>query len=89
MDFFNSLTLDLKILVVAIVGCTLLALVSGNANTEKRYLIVLALLAAAGVYRFTRTAGEGPAGLSAAESSATQVVTAPPKHVPLASTSAR
>lgn len=52
MDFFNSLTLDLKLLVVAIAGATLLAFFSGNRKSEKRYMLVLAVLVAAAVYRF-------------------------------------
>ena len=48
MDFFNSLTLDLKMLVVAIAGCALLALFSGNQKAEKRYMLVFAVLAAVG-----------------------------------------
>ena len=86
MDFFNSLTLDLKMLLVAIAGCTLLALFSGNAKAEKRYLLVLVLLAAGGVYRFMHTAGNGPAEASAPASAASVAVTPPPKPVPLEST---
>lgn len=84
MDFFNSLSLDLKMLVVGIAGCALLALFSGNPNTEKRYMVILAVLAAAGIYRFMHVAGhDQPAA------SATQFVTAPDKHTPLVSTSAK
>jgi len=90
MDFFNSLTLDLKMLVVGIAGCALLALFSGNRGAEKRYLVALALLSAVGVYRFTRTVGAEQAEMTAAASSrVSHAVTAQPKHVPLVSTSAK
>lgn len=89
MEFFNSLTLDLKMLVVGMAGCVLLALFTGNQKAEKRYLFVFALLATAGVYRFTHTVGDDQAGMRSAASSAPPVATAAPKHVPLVSTSAR
>lgn len=87
MDFFNSLPLDLKMLAVGIAGCTLLALFSGNRKSEKRYMLVLALLAAGGVYRFTHL----PASESAtAEASAPKhFIKAPDNRTPLVSTSAR
>jgi hypothetical protein len=88
MDFFNSLALDLKMLVVAIAGCALLALFSGNRKSEKRYMVVLALLTAAGVYRFARVQAEDELARNATQSRVPHVVTAPPKHVPLVSTSA-
>jgi hypothetical protein len=88
MEFFNSLTLDLKMLVVAIAGCALLALFSGNQKAEKRYMVVFALLAAVGVYRFTQV-GDDLAPPSAAASSAPLATTAPPAHKPLVSTSAK
>ena len=87
MEFFNSLTLDLKILAVGIIGAALLALLSGNARNEKRYVLVLALLTAGAVYRFNETAGNDQAKTNAAARSAPRVVTPPPKHVPLVSTS--
>ena len=91
MDFFNSLTLDLKILVVAIAGCTLLALFSGNQKAEKRYLLVLVLLAAGGVYRFTHLPADDHAQKSAAASPAPRATTAapPPRRAPLESTFAK
>lgn len=89
MDFFNSLTLDLKMLVVAIAGTVLLAVFSGNRKSEKRYVVVLALLAAAGVYRFTHMPGDERGAKTVAESPAPHVVTVPPKKVPLVSTSAK
>jgi len=89
MDFFNSLTLDLKMLVVGMAGCVLLALFSGNSKSEKRYLLVLALLAAAGVYRFNRTVGADQAELRAAASPASPMIKVQTKHVPLVSTSAK
>ena len=88
MDFFNSLTLDLKMLVVGIAGCVLLALFSGNRKAEKRYMVVLTVLVAAGVYRFTQL----PAHVDAEARAATRSVpqpTEPPKRTPLVSTSAR
>lgn len=89
MDFFNSLTLDLKMIVVGIAGCALLALFSGNPNTEKRYLFVLAVLAAAGIYRFTHTVGTEQAEIAASDTPRPHVVTREPKHIPLVSTSAK
>jgi hypothetical protein len=89
MDFFNSLTLDLKMLAVGIAGCVLLALFSGNRKAEKRYMIVLAVLAAAGVYRVTHVPGHDDAQRSAATRSAPHAAPAPPKHTPLVSTSAK
>lgn len=89
MDFFNSLTLDLKFLVVGIVGCTLLALFSGNQKSEKRYMLVLAVLAAAGVYRFTNLPADDHARTSAATPTAPRAATAPPPRTPLVSTSAK
>ena len=86
MDFFHSLSLDLKVLVVAIAGFALLALFSGNRKAEKRYLAVLAVLAAVGAYRFTHMPG---AEQAEASSTTTTVVKASGKHVPLVSTSAK
>lgn len=88
MDFFNSLTLDLKLLVVAIAGCVLLALFSGNRRSETRYVVVLAVLAAVGVYRFMHSPhAEGTE--AAVNFPETKVVKAQPKHTPLTSTSAK
>jgi hypothetical protein len=89
MDFFNSLTLDLKMLVVGIAGCALLALFSGNQKAEKRYRIVLAVLAAAGVYRFTHLPEDDQAQRRASTPSAPHSVTAAPKPRPLESTFAK
>ncbi|NML44521.1 hypothetical protein HHL11_12215 [Ramlibacter sp. G-1-2-2] len=90
MDFFNSLTLDLKMLVVAIAGCVLLALFSGNRRSETRYMVVLALLAAVGVYRFMHSPhAVDPGEAAAANFPETKVVKAQPKHTPLVSTSAK
>lgn len=89
MDFFNSLTLDLKMLAVGIAGCVLLALFSSNRKAEKRYMVALAVLAAAGVYRMTTVPGDDEGQRSATTRSASPTATAPPKHTPLVSTSAR
>ena len=89
MDFFNSLTLDLKFLVVGIVGFTLLALFSGNQKAEKRYMLVLVVLAAAGVYRFTHLPGDDHSRKSATTSPMPPAVTAQPQRTPLVSTSAK
>lgn len=86
MDFFNSLSLDLKMLVVGIAGCVLLALFSGNHKSEKRYLIALAVLTAISVYRFTRPAPEEGARSA---SNITAPVAPPAKAKPLVSSSAR
>lgn len=87
MDFFNSLSLDLKMLIVGIAGCALLALFSGNRKSEKRYMLVFAVLAAVGVYRFTHIGGGAQPEVSSA--AGVNVVKAAPKHVPLVSTSAK
>jgi hypothetical protein len=89
MDFFNSLTLDLKVLVVAMAGFALLALFSGNHKAEKRYMIVFAVLAAASVYRFTQLPGDEQAQRSVSKSSAPHSVPAAQKRKPLESTHAR
>lgn len=88
MDFFNSLPLDLKIIAIGIAGFALLALFSGNHKAEKRYLVVLALLGVAGVYRLNAVAKDDPADRSAATRVMAPTVKAPPKHKPLESTSA-
>ena len=87
MDFFNSLTLDLKILAVGIAGCALLALFSGNRANERRYLVVLAVLAAAGVYRFKQT--DHSEEVTAATNAHVSIGKVQTKHVPLVSTSAK
>lgn len=89
MDFFHSLSLDLKVLVVGIAGCALLALFSGNRRTEKRYMLVLVLLAVAGVYRFTHGGAGEPAEMAASTTPAPHYVKAAPVHRPLVSTSAK
>jgi hypothetical protein len=89
MDFFNSLTLDLKLLLVGIAGFALLALFSGNPKTEKRYVLILAVLTAAGVYRFNHVSGDEQREARAPASSTTPVTTQPRKPPPLSSTSAR
>jgi hypothetical protein len=89
MDFFQSLTLDLKMLVVGIAGCVLLALFSGNRKSEKRYMIALTVLAVVSVYRFTRAGGEEEAQRSATVRPVPQASPAPQKPTPLVSTSAR
>lgn len=85
MDFFNSLPLDLKLLVVAIAGCTLLALITGNQKSEKRYMVVLAVLTAVGVYRFSQIPS---AEDTAAAPAPANFVKEPPKK-PLVSTFAK
>jgi hypothetical protein len=89
MDFFNSLTLDLKMLAIGIAGCALLALLSGNPRNEKRYVLVLALLAAGGVYRFNQTVGNDQAEARAAARSPSPVTTPAAKRAPLTSTSGK
>jgi hypothetical protein len=89
MDFFNSLTLDLKMLVIGIAGCVLLAVFSGNRKSEKRYLVALTVLTAVSVYRFAHVPADADAQRSAATRSTPHVATVPPKHTPLVSTSAR
>lgn len=90
MDFFHSLSLDLKLLTIGIAGCALLALFSGNPKTEKKYLLVLALLTAAGVYRFNHTMRSNEQAEAAAAAKAAIPVAAPaPKRAPLSSTAAK
>jgi hypothetical protein len=72
MDFFNSLSLDIKALVVCALGAALLAVFTGDKKREKQYILVLALLAMVAIYRFNlaqQTGGEAPAKLSSANSS--------------------
>jgi hypothetical protein len=85
MDFFHSLPLDLKLMVVGIVGFAVLALFSGNRNAEKRYVLALAVLAAVGVYRFNHTIGAGQPQLSETQ----PVVKVAGKPAPIISTSAK
>ena len=89
MAFFTSLSLDLKMLVVAIVGCALLALFSGNQKAEKRYMVIFAVLAAVGVFRFTHIGGDDSGQKSAATRAEPQAPAAPPKKTPLFSTSGK
>lgn len=89
MDFFNSLSLDLKFLVVAIAGTALLALFSGNHKAEKRYMLAFAVLAAVGVYRFTNHPVADDGQRSAATPTAPQAPTPAPKRTPLVSTSGK
>jgi hypothetical protein len=88
MDFFNSLTLDLKMLVVGIAGFAVLALFSGNRKAEKRYMVVLSVLAAVGVYRFTQLPGSHD-GQASATTFVPHSSPAQPKRTPLVSTSAK
>jgi hypothetical protein len=85
MEFFNSLTLDLKMLVVGIAGFALLAVFSGNRKSEKRYMLVLTVLAAVGVWRFMHVPSPEPAD----RSDGTQFVKVTPKSTPIVSTSAK
>lgn len=89
MDFFNSLTLDLKVLVAGLAGCALLAIFAGNQKTEKRAMIVFAVLAAVGVYRFTQLPGNDQAPRSVSKSPAPQSAPAVPNRKPLESTFAK
>jgi hypothetical protein len=86
MAFFDALTVDLKVVVVAMAAVLLLALFSGNRKNEKRYFLLLAVLTAVGVYRFMQTD----------VSPADQVITvvnpkapAPEVHKPIVSTAAK
>jgi len=87
MEFFHSLTLDLKLLAAGIMGCALLALFSGSRNAEKRYLLVLVVLSVAGAYRYTHLPDRDKGGLAAAEPVHYEKM--PDKHVPLVSTSSK
>ena len=87
MDFFNSLTLDLKLLVVAMAGCVLLGLFASNKKTEKRVLVLFAVLAVAGIYRFTHLPDQ--AAKRAGVTSVPQSTPEAPKKKPLESTFAK
>ena len=86
MDFFNTLTLDLKILAVAMVGFAVLALFSGNRTSEKRYMVILAVLTAIGVYRFMHF--EQADQSTVASSTPQHLMKARDQHKPLESTAA-
>jgi len=88
MDFFNTLTLDMKLIIVGIAGCVILALFSGNKSAEKRYLVALVVLSVAGFYRFTHLPGETAVEARAAATPAPHFIKSEPKHVPLESTAA-
>ena len=88
MDFFHSLSLDMKLLVVAIAGCAVLALFSGNRANEKRYLVVLVLLAGVGFYRFMHAPRDVQHEASTSQQRAPHFVKAPDRHVPIESTGA-
>jgi hypothetical protein len=89
MDFFNSLTLDLKIMVAAMAGVTLLAIFTGNQKTEKRYMVVFAVLVAASIYRYAQLPADDQARKSATTGPVPHSVPAVTKHRPLESTSAK
>ncbi|MGV3570152.1 MAG: hypothetical protein ACO1PB_06090 [Ramlibacter sp.] len=89
MDFFRSLPPDLQFLAAAMVGCIVLALFSGNQKTEKRYVIALVVLAAAGAYRYNEATADDPSRSSVAAPSAPRPVAPAPVHKPLVSTFAR
>ena len=79
MDFFQSLPLDIKVVLGAFVAVGLLALFSHNHKIEKYSVIVLVLLAAGGVYRYQGTKPIEKA-IAAEERPA---VTPPPSRRPL------
>ena len=53
MDFFNSLSLDVKMLVVAGIGALLMALAATDKKKEKRYTLVMAVLLLAATVRYS------------------------------------
>ena len=57
---FNSLTLDLKMLVVAIAGLRAAGAVQRQPENREALVLVFAVLAAVGVYRFTQVEVEAP-----------------------------
>ena len=89
MDFFNSLTLDLKVLVVGLAGCALLALFAGNQKSEKRYMLLFTVLAAVSVYRFVHLPADDHLQSGATVVPASRSLPEAPAHRPLESTSAR
>jgi hypothetical protein len=51
MEFFNSLSLDVKMLVVAGIGALLMALSATDKTKEKRYTLVMVVLLLAATVR--------------------------------------
>ncbi len=54
VEFFNSLSIDLKLLVVTGVGAMLMALAATDKKKEKRYALLMTLLLLAATVRYTR-----------------------------------
>lgn len=55
MDFFNTLSIDVKVLVVCALGAALLAVFTGDRKREKQYILVLAIIAMVAIFRFNQT----------------------------------
>lgn len=53
MEFFNSLSTDVKMLVVAGIGALLMALAATDKKKEKRYTLVMAVLLLAATVRYS------------------------------------
>lgn len=85
MTFFQSLPLDVKVLLGAFVALVLLQFFSHNPKTQKYYVIVLALVAAGGLYRYQVTK---PVEKTIAEEEARPVATTPAR-TPLVSTAGK
>ena len=86
MAFFQSLPLDVKILLGAFVALGLVYMFSHNHKTQKYYVVVLALLAVGGLYRYQTTK---PIENTVAQEEHRPVVKASPTHTPLASTAGK
>lgn len=54
MEFFNTLSIDVKVLVVCALGAALLAVFTGDRKREKQYILVLAILAMVAIFRFNQ-----------------------------------
>ena len=69
MDFFYSLSLDIRVLVVCGLGAAVLAVFTPDKKKEKRYILAFTVLMFVTLVRFnhaTATAAEKPATQTAA-----------------------
>lgn len=53
MDFFNSLSIDVKMLVVGGIGALLMAFAATDKKKEKRYTLVMTVLFLAAAVRYS------------------------------------
>jgi hypothetical protein len=86
MTFFQSLPLDVKVLLGAFVALGLVHFFSHNHKTQKYYAVILVLLAAGGLYRYQTTK---PIEKTIAEQEHLPAVMATPARTPLVSTAGK